>query len=1002
VRNGNDLFISAGAGTGKTHRISQIYVEILESSPGIDVENIVAITFTRKAAREMKNRIKKMMEDKIRSGRSSRWGRLFSSLAFAWITTIDAFARRILEESGLLVGYTPGLKIASVPNLRYILNKSVLYHLASDSSLLEPLLKLYTIDDLIFLLEDAILNRRYLLLNSTPIVSDLSKPLCEDGSVEDVLLKANQAFKKLFDRVYETFSGELRANELTDFYGVLLDLLDMLKKNQWIRERYAKKFRYIIVDEFQDTNSLQKEIIDLLRGPETSVIYVGDVKQSIYRFRGAEVEVMLKTGEEIDRKGGRKESLKRNYRSHPGLVRFTNILFSKVFSDEFSRLSGLRYEPLEPITLEGEQPDPRPVKMLLCDEREEEAVAKFVADIVGKEMVFLERQIVDGELRLVGKRRRVRYRDIAILLRRMRSSGGGGAAKITGALERWDIPYYVVGERGFYDIPEVAGVMAALRVIANTLDDMALVTLLGSPIVGLDLNDLIMIKHEASLKGCSMFEAMMNLTIPGARGKRLEKLKETLKKYLPLRVVMKPSELLEGFVNDMDYESFLSAFDLSGRKRANLRKLMAVAHSLDEVGISLRELVRRLERFGVIDEEQASTESEETDAVRIMSVHKAKGLEFPIVIVADTAWKKTHLDTRLLFTEEIPKRFTLLPGKEMVENGTIVKVETKGETTLLGELIETEKKKENEEEKRLLYVAITRAVDLLVITFPMIGSRGNTPWHTLLTKHLLILDDDVELLPDYRDVVDLLTTRDLDVRKDVEKIDQHPARAGKPDLRYMSKIESASYKEYIAPTLITMEGGKVVDVDKIELWEALDPRQLGVLAHHLMEAVGVEGMSLKSIGALGTPAHPSIVDRLRFTPGDLQEVWKYLKNLVDHPLIKEIENSHVVWNEYEITRPFDRYMLYGRVDKIVKTDNGWKFFDFKFATMDGDVEKYEFQMRFYLYIARDLFSPLLGGYIFFLKDGRYRWVELREDEIPGFEEELKRKIEEFHRTLIGE
>ena len=94
-------------------------------------------------------------------------------------------------------------------------------------------------------------------------------------------------------------------------------------------------------------------------------------------------------------------------------------------------------------------------------------------------------------------------------------------------------------------------------------------------------------------------------------------------------------------------------------------------------------------------------------------------------------------------------------------------------------------------------------------------------------------------------------------------------------------------------------------------------------------------------------------------------------------------------------------MLYGRIDKIIKTGDGWKFFDFKFATMDEDIEKYEFQMKFYLYMAKGLFSPLLGGYIFFLKDGRHKWVELKENEINDFEKELEEKIEEFHRTFIG-
>ena len=175
-----------------------------------------------------------------------------------------------------------------------------------------------------------------------------------------------------------------------------------------------------------------------------------------------------------------------------------------------------------------------------------------------------------------------------------------------------------------------------------------------SPVVGLDINEMATLKYRAKMSGTRMHEILGHLQetdIAPGRRERLKRFHQALVKYLPIRTLIRPSELAERLVEDLNYAAFLATEDSTGRKTANLRKFIITARGLDEAGVSLRELVRMLNKVGLDDEEQASIESEETNAVKIMTVHKAKGLEFPIVIVGDTSWNQKASTESLLFNK---------------------------------------------------------------------------------------------------------------------------------------------------------------------------------------------------------------------------------------------------------------------------------------------------------------------------------------------------------------
>lgn len=983
-----DRFISASAGTGKTHTISKAYVDIFEeafrSGESIDVGNVLAITFTRKAAAEMKSRILGMINEKDRG--NPIWQQLRSSMAFAWISTIDSFAQRILSEIGIYAEVDPDLRIGSGSMTNAILKRCMARAFLEHEELLKPLLGLDTIDNISKIVSRAVLGKRYSMMKSrSASVNEAGLALHSDPSQAEKLVQASNAFMQLFDEVYRSFSEEMEEESLTDFSGVLIKLRNILSSDEhaWIREKYSKQFRHIIVDEFQDTDSLQKEIFDLLRSDDNHVIYVGDAKQSIFRFRGAEVEVVSEARNEVESRSGTVEHLERNYRSHPDILKFCNAFYPQIFNSS-EKPYCQTYELVKPLQMVGETGWGPRVKVLFDQDDEAEASAKYIGSIVGKEFDFLKRE-ADGS-KMVVTRRPIRYRDIAILLRKMKPDTGREYMK---ALSRHNIPYYTVGETGFFEMPEIAGVLAALKVLSNPSDEFALTFALMSPLVGLDINEMAALKYRAKMIGRSILEILGNLQdidiLPGKK-ERLERFHQVLDRYLPIRTLIRPSELAEHLVEDLDYPAFLAAEDSMGRKTANLRKFIIAAKRLDEAGLSLPDLVRMLNKVGLDDEEQASTESEETDAVKIMTVHKAKGLEFPIVVVGDTSWSQKDTAENLIFNKDDEGICFSLNCKD--EDGSA--------DTFLHKIEAEDQERDLEEEKRSLYVATTRASDMLILTFSGKKGKGSQPWKNMILGNTLEIDEvGAKSAAGFEQLIEIFTAPVGEITP-TSAILQNPSL----ETRYIEPVISETYKEYISPTSISEASirGWSYNLEDDETAGDVDrdrSQKLGLLAHQIMERIG-NGCKL---GALVDSVNMS-QSQEGIEQAEIKEVWRHLSMLKDHPLVKEMENAIDSKNEFQIVRPFGKYILSGRPDKVIKTPEGWKILDFKFSGSEHHCEAYEFQTRFYLYIASRIFSPMLGAELFYLKDGVSIKVQLDNEAVSDFESELLRKIEDYQEKII--
>ncbi len=521
----------------------------------------------------------------------------------------------------------------------------------------------------------------------------LSAPIVEAEAAPDV-----HALLSLAVGVRARYEEAKGRHSLLDFDDLQERGLALLTGSAATLARYRTQFRRVMVDEYQDTNELQRKIVTTLAPPgEGRLLVVGDVKQSIYGFRGADVSVFTRTEKEIDDAGGAVFALRQNRRSAPGALAYFNGLFTHVIGEAYlpTRDDLLPYRP--PLA-----DDPPTVERF--------ATAGDTADerrfMEARSLATMIRQQVDGGgWRLYDKEaegeRNARWRDVAILLRTFTSVGVYEAA-----LRHAGVPYTIVKGKGFYDTSEIGDLTAVLRWLLYGGDRLSYLSILRSPFAGLsDTGLLRIVRHGAAAPdladddraGLARFTAMAD-------------------RWRRLAGRMMVSELIERILADSGYGAATLA-RLHGEQRlANILKLIEKARTFDRgarggLGEFLDEVTAAAEGER---EPQADLMGEE-NTVRVMTIHQSKGLEFGVTIIGDVGRSKSDKSGAdpILFHPHI---------------GIGVKIfdETTGgwvTPPLFREVADARKRFDEEESGRLLYVAATRARDRLILS----GS-GNGPW----------------------------------------------------------------------------------------------------------------------------------------------------------------------------------------------------------------------------------------------------------------------------------
>ena len=521
----------------------------------------------------------------------------------------------------------------------------------------------------------------------------------------------------LADRLLERFAAEAdrakRARAAVDFEDLQLLTRDLFAGDEALRDRWAQRYALIMVDEFQDTNRLQLDVLERLE--RDNLFVVGDEFQSIYGFRHADVEIFRHRA----RPPAKARRLTANFRSRPELLDVLNRVFGPIFGAGFEPLVAGGAAPAPPAATDRlfdpdsiGAPPAAPVELLLTDTSLDwDAATGLGAEVPG------EKAWRRAEARLLARRLREelargrRPGEIAVLVR-----AAASLRLIEQALEEEGITTYVVGGRGYWSQEQVRDGLAYLSVLANPLDETALYSLLASPFAGAGAAELVAVARAGKEHG-SAWAALRAGAVPGGR---IGALVELIAAERGRAQRLSAEVLLERAIAATGYDVAVLSRPGGERRLANLRKLMRLAREYERSeGRDLRAFVDHAvtQDLSGAREGEAALESEGLDAVRLMTIHRAKGLEFPVVCVADLGRQGPGGGPPLLLGAD---------GRIGIRLRTLGSAA--GTPALDHPALNAERlQREAEEERRLFYVAMTRAEETLILSGGIDLSRMPAP-----------------------------------------------------------------------------------------------------------------------------------------------------------------------------------------------------------------------------------------------------------------------------------
>ena len=588
------LLILAGAGSGKTKVLTVRIAYLL--AQGVNPYEILAITFTNKAAKEMKSRVEGLVGDVANR---------------IWLSTFHSFCAKFLRfKLDNFLGYNSNFTI---------------YDTSDSQVVIKAALKAFNLDD-----------KYYPVGAMISAISDAKNKLM---FASDYRKQAHDFYQQKVADVYEYYERELRKNNALDFDDLLLIAVKLLQSNAAVLEKYSKRFKYVMIDEYQDTNHAQYLLAYLLSSYWKNIAVVGDADQSIYAWRGADIQNILDF--EKDYPNCTSIKLEQNYRSTKIILDAANAVIDNN---------------------EG-----RPEKNLWTDKVEGAKIQHFTAQSEHEEAAFIGDTIVKKH-DIHG----VPYGDMAILYRTNAQS-----RVLEEALIKRALPYTMVGGTKFYDRKEIKDVLAYLRVLYNPFDDLSLLRIINVPKRSIGATTVSKLQDYARENGTSLFMTLTQLhLVDTIKGKTKEKLEEFGILIFTLVAEMDDKSVLDILEAILDRTGYLAQLEEStdpqDQARAeNIGELLSVAKDFQDTNPTgtVEDFLEQVALVNDVD----SFEQEESK-VTLMTLHAAKGLEFPIVFLGG-------LEEGLF-----PHSRTLMNPEEI------------------------------EEERRLAYVGITRAEKELYIS----------------------------------------------------------------------------------------------------------------------------------------------------------------------------------------------------------------------------------------------------------------------------------------------
>lgn len=614
------LLVLAGAGSGKTKALTHRIAYLIKEEK-ISPWNILAVTFTNKAANEMKTRIERLLRPSQEQNLLNAFEGLFdiaeiekTSLipsALPSIGTFHSICVRILRKTIHCLDFENSFAIYDTSD-QQVLIKRVMEYLKIDNKKLNP---------------KAVLNH----------ISSAKNALIDPIEFERL---SRDYFSTRVAEIYPVYQAELKKNNALDFDDIIMKTVEVFQKFPDQLEAFREKFKYILVDEYQDTNHAQFSLIKLLSDKYQNLMVIGDTDQSIYGWRGATIQNILEFEKHFP--GAKTVLLEQNYRSTQVILDASNDIIKKNTQRKDKTLWTDK-EGGEKIRLNRS----------VNERHEAEIVAKEIRDYVrGSEYP--------------------EYKNFVVLYRTNAQS-----RVIEETFLKFAIPYKLIGGVKFYERKEVKDILSYLRIIKNPHDSISLLRIINTPARKIGAKTIDIVNSFAQIHDISLYTAMkMAKDIPGLRSQKasqFESFISLIEKFITKNSNSNASDMIKHVFEESGYYKMLNDGSVEGESRIeNIRELMTVAskYSKLEPGVSLDIFLEEVSLIADIDNFDAGD-----NAVTLMTVHSAKGLEFPVVFLVG-------LEEGLF-----PHTNSLLDPMQI------------------------------EEERRLLYVAITRAMERLYISF---------------------------------------------------------------------------------------------------------------------------------------------------------------------------------------------------------------------------------------------------------------------------------------------
>lgn len=592
------LLIMAGAGSGKT-RVLTHRIAYLIDEKAVSPRNILAITFTNKAAREMKDRVQKLVGPEGEG---------------MWVSTFHSMCVRILRRDIERIGYSRNFTIIDSSDQQTVM-KQILKNLNIDPKQYDP----------------------------RAMIGQISNAKNELITPQEALEKAGNIFERQVAEIYDAYQKMLRKNQALDFDDLIMETIHLFKRVPEVLTYYQRRFQYIHVDEYQDTNHAQYYLVKQLASRYQNLCVVGDSDQSIYRWRGANIANILSF--EKDYPNARTIYLEQNYRSTKSILEAANHVINNN---------------------KGRKP-----KKLWTDNEDGKKISYFQGATEREEALFITEKIQD-----LLENGSYTPNDIAILYRTNAQSRA-----IEDTLMKANMMYQIVGGLRFYDRKEIKDIIAYLRLITNPDDDISFERIVNVPKRGIGATSLERLRSYAVTHDLSFFQAINEIEhtgVPARAAQALVNFRQQMETLIRQQEFLPATEMVEQVLEQTNYEEMLkNEKSIEAQSRLeNIAEFMTVTKDFEKTSEDDKTLVTFLTDLALIADIDSmdDTSADHNEKITLMTLHSAKGLEFPVVF--------------LIGMEEniFPHSRSMMDDEEM------------------------------EEERRLAYVGITRAEKELYLT----------------------------------------------------------------------------------------------------------------------------------------------------------------------------------------------------------------------------------------------------------------------------------------------